>query len=88
MKTTEKIDIEDLLKRADELIKEGRDFLMKEGKVVELDKWLSIAEYAEKYKVSTQVISQWIRRGIIPEDDYVEIGKFGKKLIRDIPYKN
>ena len=76
-----------LLKRADELIREGKDFMMSEGKVLELTKWLTISEYAEKYGVATQVVSKWIERGVIKEDDYVEIGKFGKKLVRDTVYK-
>lgn len=87
MNTTEKINIDELLKRADELIKEGKDFMMSEGKVLELTKWLTIAEYAQKYDITTQVVSKWIERGVIKEDDYVEIGKFGKKLVRDMIYK-
>jgi DNA-binding transcriptional regulator YiaG len=86
MDTTEKINIDELLKRADALIKEGKDFMMSEGKVLELTKWLTIAEYAQKYNVTTQVVSKWIERGVIKEDDYVEIGKFGKKLVRDAVY--
>ncbi|GAB2771049.1 hypothetical protein GCM10027275_12210 [Rhabdobacter roseus] len=87
MKATEKVDIDTLISRADALIKEGTDFLMKEGKILELDNWLSITEYAKKYNLSTQNVSQWIRRGVISEDDYIEIGKFGKKLVRDVPYR-
>jgi hypothetical protein len=83
----EKINIDDLLKRADALIKEGKDFIVNEGKVVELSEWLSISEYAQKYNVTTQVISKWIERGVIGEDNYIEIGKFGKKLVRDMRYK-
>jgi hypothetical protein len=83
----EKPNIDELLRLADQLIKEGKDFMMSEGKVLELNKWLTIAEYAEKYGVTTQVISKWIERGVIKEDDYVEIGKFGKKLVSDKVYK-
>jgi hypothetical protein len=87
MNTAEKVNVDELLKRADELIKEGKEFLVSEGKVLELEKWLTIAEYAEKYATTTQVVSKWIERGGIKEDDYVEIGKFGKKLVRDKVYK-
>jgi hypothetical protein len=83
----EKINIDDLLKRADALIKEGKNFIVNEGKVVELSEWLSISGYAQKYNVTTQVVSKWIERGVIGEDNYIEIGKFGKKLVRDLPYK-
>ena len=87
MNTTEKINIDDLLQRADALIKEGKDFILSEGKVLELTKWLTIAEYAQKYNITTQVVSKWIERGVITEDDYVEVGKFGKKLVRDVGFK-
>ncbi|TLV02181.1 hypothetical protein [Dyadobacter luticola] len=87
MNVTEKINIDDLLKRADALIKEGKDFIMSEGKVLEMHKWLTIAEYSTKYGVTTQVVSKWIERGIITENDYVEVGKFGKRLVRDTVYK-
>jgi hypothetical protein len=49
--------------------------------------WLTISEYAQKYQVTTQIVSKWIERGVIKEEDYVEIGKFGKKLVRDVVYK-
>ncbi|MDQ6478983.1 hypothetical protein [Dyadobacter sp. LHD-138] len=85
--TIEKVSIDELLKRADALIKEGADFIVNDGKVLELSKWLSITEYSQKYNVTTQVVSKWIERGVIGPDDYIEIGKFGKKLVRDVPYK-
>ncbi|MCE7065037.1 hypothetical protein [Dyadobacter sp. CY326] len=87
MKTIEKTNVDDILQRADALIKEGKDFLLSEGKVLELADWLTIAEYAQKYNVTTQLISKWIERGVITENDYVEVGKFGKKLVRDVAYK-
>lgn len=83
----EKVNIDELLKKADALIKEGSDFIVNDGKVLELSKWLSIAEYSQKYNVTTQVVSKWIERGVIGVDDYIEIGKFGKKLVRDVSYK-
>lgn len=87
METAEKVNIDELIARADKLIKEGEDFLLREGKIIELKKWLSISEYAEKYRVTTQIVSKWIERGIISENDFVEIGKFGKKLVKDKLYK-
>lgn len=87
MSTIEKINIDDFLQRADALIKEGKDFIMSVEKVLELTKRLTIVKYAQKYNMTTQVVSKWIERGIIKEDYYVEIGKFGKKLVRDVIYK-
>ncbi len=88
MNATEKINIDDILARADALIKQGKEFMMNEGKILELTQWLTIVEYAKKYNTTTQVVSKWIERGVITEDDYVEIGKFGKKLVRDVAYRD
>lgn len=88
MKTKEKVDVKELIARADELIKTGVDFLIKEGKVIEFDGWLSIAEYAKKYGITTQNVSLWISRGLISDKDWIEIDKFGKKLVRDKVYKH
>ena len=85
MNTNDEINI--LLGRAHVLIRGGKDFLRNEGKALELTKWLTIAEYAQKYNITTQVVSKWIERGVITEDDYVEVGKFGKKLVRDVAFK-
>ena len=87
MKTTEKVAIDELLKRADALIKEGKEFLSSEGKVLEMNEWLTISEYADKYQITNQIVSKWIERGIDKEENYVEIGKFGKKFVRNIAYK-
>ncbi|MCE7059277.1 hypothetical protein [Dyadobacter sp. CY343] len=88
MNTAEKTNVDELLKRADQLINAGKEFLVSEGKVLELSDWLTIAQYADKYGVTTQVISKWIERGVIGEDDYVDVGKFGKKLVRDTAYRS
>lgn len=78
--------VNNLLAEAEVLIKQGKDFLMKEGKVLKFTEWLSIADYAKKYNVSTQTVSKWIARGVIPEDAYIDIPEIGKKLVRDRPY--
>ncbi|KAA0992813.1 hypothetical protein [Dyadobacter aurulentus] len=84
----EKVRVDDVLKRADQLIQEGKDSIVSEGKVLELTAWLTISEYAEKYNVSTQVVSKWIERGVIKQNYFVEVSKFGKKLVRDVAYKD
>lgn len=85
--TSSAIDIEKLLNETKLLIKEGKDFLLSQGKVFELSEWLRIAEYSKKHDVSTQVISQWITWGVIPEDSYINAPGIGKKLVRDIEYR-
>ncbi|WP_149241156.1 hypothetical protein [Dyadobacter sp. 32] len=70
------------------LIQEGKDFLLSQGRVLELSEWITIAEYSKKHNVSTQVISQWINRGVIPDHSFIHVPELGKKLVRDILYKN
>lgn len=86
--TAPSIDIDKLLSETKMLIEEGKDFLLSQGKVLELSEWITISEYSKKYSVSTQVISQWIIRGVIPEDSYIDIPEIGKKLVRDTRYKD
>lgn len=81
------IDIEKQLNETKLLTKEGKDFLLSQGKVLELSEWLTIAEYSKKHNVSTQVISQWITRGVIPADSYINVPEIGEKLVRDIEYR-
>ena len=86
--TAPSIDVDQLLTEAKALIEDGKNFLLSQGKVLELSEWITISEYAKKHSISTQVISQWIIRGVIPEDSYVDIPEIGKKLVRDIIYKD
>lgn len=82
------IDITQLLTETKALIAEGKDFLLSQGRVLELSEWITIAEYSKKHNVSTQVISQWINRGVIPDHSFIDVPELGKKLVRDILYKN
>ena len=38
------------------------------GLTVDLTEWLTVKRYAERYGVTTQVVTNWIARGIIPAD--------------------
>lgn len=87
-KVKEKIDVDALLTKCNELIEQGKDFLLKDGKVMEFSEWLTIAEYSKKYNKTTSLISQWINRGIIPDTCYIDIPEIGKKLIKDKVYKD
>lgn len=53
-----------------------------------LDEWLTIPEYVQKFSInSKEVVSNWIIRGIIPPENVLKINKLNKKLIKAIPYK-
>ena len=80
--TTEELN--DIRQQSQESLKlvKGPDF------TVDLSEWMTIKRYAEKYGVTTQVISNWIARGIIPSDcikDFPELNNI--RIIKDQVYK-
>jgi hypothetical protein len=78
-----------LLQQTQKLIEQAKDFLVSEGKVVNLDKFLTIKKYCQKYDIQEEsVVTNWIRRGIIPiEDIHVFQELNGLRMIRDKIYK-
>lgn len=58
------------------------------GLKVDLGPWLTIASYAKKYDLSTQVISNWIKRGTIPADCVEDLPELNNiRLVKDQVYK-
>lgn len=82
--------IEEDLKGGRELINRAKDFLMLNGKEVVLDEWLTIKRYCQRFGISdTQVVTNWIRRGIIPPENLKEVEELnGLKLVKAIPYRD
>ncbi len=80
---------EELLQEAQKLIKQANDFLVSEGKVVDFGKYLTIKRYCQKYGIKDEsVVTNWIRRGIIPPEDIAIIEELnGLRMIRDRSYK-
>ncbi|AYQ31399.1 hypothetical protein [Runella sp. SP2] len=62
--------------------------LMSEGETIELSDWVTIKEYAKRFNLeSTNVVSNWIKRGIIPAENVREIPELNNiKLIKAVPY--
>lgn len=63
--------------------------IMQDGKTYDLSQWATFSQYAERYGLkSTNTISNWINRGIVPADCLVELHHLNSmKLIRCQPYK-
>ena len=82
--------IEEDLRETDRLIQKAKDFLMLNGEEVILDEWLTIKRYCQRFGISdTQVVTNWIRRGIIPPENIKEVEELnGLKLIKAVPYKD
>lgn len=63
-------------------------FLRAHGHELDLGDWLTIANYAKKYGVDSHVVTNWIRRGVIPADCVVELPVFNNiRMVRDQAYK-
>ena len=81
--------IQELLDRSKALIEEGRAFLQANGTFIELDNYLTIKRYCEKYGLQSEsIVTNWIRRGVIARDDIKVIEELnGLRLIKDKPYR-
>ena len=63
-------------------------FLQQNGVRYSLDDWMTVANYARKYAVDTQLVNNWIRRGVVPTNCVVELNLLNNiRLIKDQPYR-
>ncbi|GAB4033689.1 hypothetical protein [Spirosoma gilvum] len=81
------------LKQAEAVFAETLAYLQKNGiklpdSLIDTSDWLTIKRYAEKYNVSTNVVSNWVARGIIPADCMRVVPELNDlRLIKDRAYK-
>jgi hypothetical protein len=68
---------------------QAEQYLMHNGKQFPLADWLTPKEYARRFNVrSTQVITNWISRGIIPKENTVTIQELNNlTLVKAVPYR-
>ncbi|GAB3284369.1 hypothetical protein GCM10027347_61300 [Larkinella harenae] len=63
-------------------------FLKEHGHELDIGEWLSIRDYAKKYSITTQVVTNWIDRGKIPADCVEELPMFNNiRMVRDREYR-
>lgn len=81
-------DVAELLAKGDALLAEAHNYLMQNGTKFPLDEWVTIAEYAKRFNLkSTNVVSNWIKRGIIPAGNILDVPELNDiRLIKAIPY--
>lgn len=55
-----------------------------------MDQWVTISEYCKRFNIAnTQTVTNWIQRGIVPEENVVTIPEYNNiRLIKAIPYNN
>lgn len=85
---TKRAEVLALMEQADVAIQEGRDYLIKQGKVVDLSKWVTIKKYCEMFGIkNTETVTNWIRRGIVPANDTLVMEDFNNlRMIRAKEY--
>ena len=78
----------ELMAQTDAIIGEATAFLQQNGTRFPLTDWLTPAEYAKRFNLrSTNVVSNWIRRGVIPTENILHIPELNNmRLIKAIPY--
>jgi len=85
----EKKSVAELVASSKKLVEEAKNFLMSEGRIVELDKYLTIKNYCKKYEIKDEsVVTNWIRRGLVPAEDvhtFTELN--GIRIIKDRAYR-
>lgn len=75
--------------RSNAIRREIQDFLYNNGEVIDLGKWVTAKEYSERFGVSINRVTNWIKRGIIPKENVRRIKALNDiRLIKAIPYKD
>ena len=73
---------------ANELIEQSKNYISTPEFVIDLNEWITIKEYAKRFQVaSTNVVSNWIKRGIIPSENVKILPMLnGIKVIKAVKY--
>ncbi len=81
--------VAELLQDARNLRAEVENHLKLNGIEYQLHDWLTIKKYCERFGIEdTQIVTNWIRRGIIPPENVREIEELnGIRLIKAIAYR-
>lgn len=58
------------------------------GVTIDLAEWLTIKRYAQRYNLTTQVVTNWISRGIIPADCVMDLPELNNiRLVKNQLYR-
>ncbi len=58
------------------------------GLTVDLAEWLTVKRYAERYGLTTQVVTNWLARGVIPADCTMTLPELNDlRLVKNQPYR-
>lgn len=77
-------ELDTFLKESDASLQLARE----NGIVVDRSHWLTIKRYAQRYNLTTQVVTNWINRGIIPTDCVMDLPELNDiRLVKDRTYR-
>ena len=80
--------LNELADAGEQALEDTDAFLQQNGIRYSLDEWLTVTNYARKYAVDTQLVSNWIRRGVVPANWVVELNALNNiRLVKDQPYR-
>ena len=80
----------ELMAETDVVIGEATAFLEQNGTRFPLTDWLTPAEYAKRFGLrSTNAVSNWIRRGVIPAENVLHVPELNDlRLVKAVPYQD
>ena len=56
--------------------------------LLDMSEWLTIKRYAERHGLTTQVVTNWMARGVIPADCVRTVPELNDlRLVKDQPYR-
>ncbi|MBO0931233.1 hypothetical protein [Fibrella aquatilis] len=86
---TKKQTFQELMADSEAIIGEATAFLQQNGTKFPLTDWLTPAEYAKRFGLkSTNVVSNWIKRGVIPTENILHVPELNDiRLIKAVPYQ-
>ncbi len=84
-----KENIADFLKKANKELDGLQNSLSINGETILLGEFVTIKRYCQMFNIEdTQVVSNWIKRGVIPQENIREVEELnGIKLIKAIAYR-
>jgi hypothetical protein len=84
----EKIDFDRELAEAQQEAAQTTKILTENGFVIDTTDWLTIKRYAERNGLTTQVVTNWIARGVIPADCTMTLPELNNlRLVKNQPYR-
>jgi len=85
---TQTQNLTELLNESRSLIAKAENYLSKNGEKYKLHDWVTIKEYCKRFDIkNTQVVTNWIKRGIVPKENIILIEEYNNiRLIKAVPY--